>query len=82
MNPSDAISINEAFIESVFEDAGLIEQPVINHARVEKVIERAMHERLIADTTSFLFKGIPAATEEIISLANKTIGNDDVDYRA
>lgn len=80
MNPS--ITINESFIEGVFADAGLAESTVVNHERVEKVLERAIHERVIADTSSFLFKGIPAATEGMISLANRTVGNDNADYRA
>lgn len=82
MNPSNTISLSESFIEDIFASAELTEAPVINHQRVEKVLERAIHERLIADTSSFLFKGIPAATEGLISLANRTVGNDNVDYRA
>lgn len=82
MTPSNALSIHESFIEGVFEEAGMAETPAPDQQRVEKVIERALHERLIADTSSFLFKGAPAATAGIISLANNTVGNDQADYRA
>ena len=82
MNPSDVISLNEAFISDIFQEAGLDEAPVVNQQRVEKVMERATHERVIADTSSFVFKGFPAAADGIISLANRTVGNEDEDYRA
>ena len=82
MNPSNTVTLNESFIEGLFTNAGLTEQPVVNQQRVEKVLERAIHENLIADTSSFLFKGMPAAAEGIMSLANRTVGNDTTDYRA
>lgn len=82
MNPSNALSINEAFIEGIFEEAGINEQPAINQNRVEQVLARALHESLIADTSSFLFKGMPAAAEGLIALANKNVGKNDIDYRA
>ena len=82
MNPSNVIEFNESFIEDIFAGAELTEQPVVNQQRVEKVLERAIHESLIADTSSFLFKGMPAATGGLLSLANRTVGNDNTDYRA
>ncbi len=82
MDPSNALNINETFLDGIFHEAGLAETPEVNHQRVEKVLERAMHEKLIADTTSFVFKGFPAAADAAISLANRTVGNDDTDYRS
>ncbi|MGJ8678037.1 MAG: hypothetical protein ACSHX0_11010 [Akkermansiaceae bacterium] len=82
MDNTNILSANESFISNIFEDAGITEQPAVNQRRVDKVIERAMHEKLIADTSTFIFKGFPAAADGIISLANNKVGNDDSDYRA
>ena len=84
MDQSNALNINETFLDGIFADAGLVEAaiPAVNYQRVEKVLERAMHEKLIADTSSFVFKGFPAAADAIISLANNSVGNDQTDYKA
>ncbi|MBT8043862.1 MAG: hypothetical protein KJO79_02830 [Verrucomicrobiae bacterium] len=85
MNPTDVMPIDEAQIHLLFEEAGLIQAENIDHApdmrRVDAVIERAIHESLIKDTTSFVFKGFPAAIVGVMSVATGCVRDSGTDYR-
>jgi len=81
MTAADTISINEAQIRLLFEEAGLVESPVLNKQRVGKVLERAMHESVIKDTISFVFKGFPSVINGIMSVATGCVRDDSIDYR-
>ncbi len=80
-SPTD-ITFHEAFISDIFQAADTAVESVVNEERVNKVMERAMHEKVIADTSSFLFKGFPAAADGIMSLAHGKVRNHKEDYRA
>ena len=82
MNPNDAMPINEAQIHHLFEEAGLTDAPVANQRRIDEVLERAVHESVIKDTSSFVFKGCPAVISAMLDVASGKISIDDVDYRA
>ena len=82
MDSSDAISINEAELHALFEDAGLAEAPAPDMERVNKVIERSLHEKAIKDTTSFVFRGFPAAIMSLVGAAAGSVRDPDTDYRA
>ncbi|MGB0992605.1 MAG: hypothetical protein ACPG32_09055 [Akkermansiaceae bacterium] len=82
MNPSDTMPLDEAQIAHLFEEAGLREAPVPNMRRVEGVMERAMHETVIADTTSFVFSGFPAVLSSLLSAVVGKVSHPDQDYRA
>ena len=77
--------IDEAQIHLLFEEAGLIHDEDAVTApdmrRVDAVMKRAMHESVIKDTTSFVFKGFPAALVGMISMATGCVGQEDTDYR-
>jgi len=82
MNPSDSIAIDENQIRLLFEEAGLLDVPVPNERRVEKVMERAMHDNVISDLTSFMFEGVPAVLDGMLSVATGKINHSDGDYKA
>ena len=83
MDSSDAISIHEAHIQHLFEEAGLVEDtPDTNHDRVNQIIERTLHEKAIKDTASFVFLGFPAVILGFLSVASNTVGDSKTDYRA
>ncbi len=82
MNASDAMPIDEAQVYLLFEEAGLIGVPELNTRRVEEVLERAVHESVIKDTSSFVFKGFPAVLAAMMSVATGCVGDPETDYRA
>lgn len=81
MDSSNAISFNEAEFFLMFEEAGLAEPPVLNMDRVEKVIERSLHEKAIKDTASFVFQGFPAAITGFLAVATNSVRDKETDYR-
>ena len=81
MENSNAMSINEAELQLLFEQAGLAETPAPDMQRVEKVIERSLHEKAIKDTTSFVFLGFPAVIMGLVGAAANSVGDPDTDYR-
>ncbi len=82
MNPSDAMPIDEAQIHLLFEQAGLTDAPVPDLRRIDGVLERAVHESIIKDTSSFVFKGFPAVLSAVLDVASGKISTGDIDYRA
>jgi|GEM_PF-2562216 len=82
MDSSEAISFNEAVFQQLFEEAGLADTPAPNMERVNKVIERSLHEKAIKDTASFVFQGFPAALMGFLAVAANSVGDSDTDYRA
>lgn len=82
MNLSDAMPFDEAQIHLLFEEAGMIEAPELDMRRVDQVLERAVHESVIKDTTSFIFKGFPAVLTGLMSVATGCVGDKDTDYKA
>lgn len=82
MDSSNTISFDEAEFHLLFEQAGLADPPVPDMQRVEKVIERSLHEKAIKDTASFVFQGFPAVLMGFMSVAANSVGEDDSDYRA
>ncbi|EDY84280.1 hypothetical protein VDG1235_3911 [Verrucomicrobiia bacterium DG1235] len=81
MDSSHAISFNEAEFQLLFEEAGLADTPAPDMDRVDKVIERSMHEKAIKDTASFVFRGFPAAMMGFLAVAANAVGDKDADYR-
>lgn len=82
MDNSSAISFDDAEFQLLFEEAGLTDTPPANMDRVEKVIERSLHEKAIKDTASFVFLGFPAAIVGLLEISTNTVRNNDIDYRA
>lgn len=82
MDNANAISFNEAELLMLFEEAGLTEQARSDKQRVEKVIERSLHEKAIKDTASFVFQGFPAAIVGFVAVAANAVGDKNSDYRA
>lgn len=81
MESSNTISFNEAGFHLLFEEAGLADPPTPNMERVEKVIERSLHEKAIKDTASFVFQGFPAAIMGFLAVATNSVGDKNADYR-
>ena len=81
MNPSDAMPINEAQIHLLFEQAGLMDAPAPDLRRIDGVLERAVHESVIKDTSSFVFKGFPAVICAMLDVACGKVAASDTDYR-
>ena len=82
MNPNDAMPFDEAQIQLLFEEAGLVDAPVANQRRIDEVLERAVHESIIKDTSSFVFLGFPAVISSMLDVASGKISTEDIDYRA
>lgn len=82
MDASNAIPLHEAQIHLLFEEAGLMEAPAPDLRRVNEVIERALHEKAIKDTASFVFLGFPAVMAGFMAVATNTVGDSNTDYRA
>ncbi|MDQ8181976.1 hypothetical protein [Pelagicoccus sp. SDUM812005] len=82
MDSPNALSFNEAEFQLLFEQAGLADTPAPNPDRVEKVIERSLHEKAIKDTASFVFRGFPAVILGFMDVAANTVGDEQSDYRA
>lgn len=82
MNPNDAMPIDEAQIHLLFEEAGLTGAPVADRRRIDGVLERAAHESIIKDTSSFVFLGFPAVLSAMLDVASGRISTDGTDYRA
>lgn len=82
MDTSDAMSINEAELHLLFEEAGLTETPAPNLDRVNSVIERSLHEKAIKDTASFVFLGFPSAAIGLFAAATNSVRDPRSDYRA
>lgn len=82
MDASNALSFHEAQIHLLFEEAGLMETPAPDMRRVNKVIERTLHEKAIKDTASFVFLSVPAVLTGFMAVATNTVGDPTTDYRA
>ena len=81
MDSSDAMSINEAELHLLFEEAGLAETPAPDLDRVNKVIERSLHEKAMKDTASFVFLGFPAAAMGLFAAVTNSVSDQNTDYR-
>ncbi|MCH6256875.1 hypothetical protein MLD52_09975 [Puniceicoccaceae bacterium K14] len=81
MDTPNAISLDEAEFQLLFEEAGLTQAPTPNTERINKVIERSMHEKAIKHTASFVFQGFPAAIMGLMAVATNSVGDKDTDYR-
>lgn len=81
MENSPSISFDEAEFQLLFEQAGLADPPTPSMQRVNKVIERSLHEKAIKDTASFVFQGFPAAIMGFLAVAANSVGDKDTDYR-
>ncbi len=82
MDSYNAISFSEAEFQLLFEEAGLTDTPPSDMKRVNKVIERSLHEKAIKDTASFVFQGFPAAIAGFLAVATNSVRDKDTDYRA
>ncbi len=82
MDISNTIPFNEAELHALFEEAGLADPPVPSMERVDKVIERSLHEKAIKDTASFVFQGFPAVVMGFMAVAANAVGDENTDYRA
>ncbi len=82
MDSSNALSFNEAEFLLLFEEAGLTATPPSDMERVNRVIERSLHEKAIKDTASFVFQGFPAAIVGFLAVATNSVRDKDTDYRA
>lgn len=82
MNSPDTLRIDESQVQRLFEDAGLLDAPVPDQRRVERVLERATHEKVVKDLTSFVFEGFPAVLDGLLSVASGRIHHPDNDYKA
>ncbi len=82
MNLTDAMPFDEAQIALLFEEAGMVDTPAMDMRRVDQVLERAVHESVIKDTTSFVFKGFPAVIAGMMSVATGCVGDKETDYKA
>ena len=74
--------IDEAQIGFLFEEAGLADLPASDMRRVDRVVERTLHEKAIKDTASFVFLGYPAVVMAFMAIATNTVGDPDTDYRS
>jgi len=72
----------EAEAQKIFHEAGWVVTKITNYDRVERIVDRAVFQNVVKDTTSFLFKGFGAAITGLSSAALGSVGMDDVDYRA
>lgn len=82
MDSLNTLSFDEAAFHNLFEEAGLADAPVPNMERVDKIIERSLHEKAIKDTASFVFQGFPAAMMGFLAVATNSVGDKHTDYRA
>lgn len=82
MDNASAISFDDAEFQLLFQQAGLTETEPTSEERVEKVIERSLHEKAIKDTASFVFTGFPAALMSFLAVATDSVGDNQIDYRA
>lgn len=82
MDNTDAMFIDEAQIGFLFEEAGLADLPASDMRRVDRVVERTLHEKAIKDTASFVFLGYPAVVMAFMAIATNTVGDPDTDYRS
>lgn len=82
MNSPDTLSMDDHQIELLFQEAGLQEAPVMNQRRVEQVMERAMHEKVMKELSSFVFEGAPVVIDGLLSVASGEINHPDDHYKA
>lgn len=75
------LSDNEDFVFGLFEEACMSDMAQPNPQRVSQIVEKALHETIIADTTSFLFKAIPSAITGLYSVASGHPHIPDTDYQ-
>ncbi len=82
MNSLDTLSMDERHIQLLFDEAGLQALPEPNQRRVEQVMERAMHEKVIKELSSFMFQGFPAVVDSLLSVASGEVKHPNNDYKA
>jgi len=68
--------------QSIFEQAGWHVDIVTDYERVDKIVEKAMIENVVRDTSTFLFLGFGAAIGGMSSAFFGSAINSDTDYRA
>ena len=68
--------------DSVFRRAGWHVELVTDYERIDKIVDRAMVENVIRDTSTFIFKGFGAALTGMSSAFFGSATTMDTDYRA
>ena len=68
--------------DSIFRQAGWKVDLVTNYERIDVVVERALVENVIRDTSTFFFHGFGAAITGMTSAFFGSATNLDIDYKA
>ena len=71
----------EAEFQQLFVEAGWADLPPADESRIEKIVERALHEKISVESIDFVFTGFGAV---ITNFAATFLGNGqsgDQDYR-
>ncbi len=64
----------DAEIQRLFSEAGWAEMPPPNEDRLEKIVERAIHERIAKESAEFVFSGFGAV---LSNFAHAFLGESD-----
>ena len=67
---------------AIFEQAGWIVEEDTNYERIDIIVERALIENVIRDTSTFFFTGFGAALAGMSSAFFGSAKSMDIDYRA
>lgn len=72
--------LDEAEILRIFEESGICEVGRTDEVRVEEIVERAIHEAVLGETTSFLFHSFTEVLSSFAALMDGDALENDEDY--
>ena len=68
--------------EHIFRTAGWNAELVTNYERIDKIVDRALLEHVMRDTSTFVFKGFGAALSGLSAAFFGSAIHSDINYRA
>ena len=71
----------ERKIRAIFKEAGWEDRPEPNTERIEQIAERALHESIIKDSTSFIFLSFTSVIANFLSAFFGSVNTTDKDYK-
>lgn len=71
----------ERQMRELFQQAGWDADPPPSTARIEAITERALHEIIIKDASSFIFRSFTSVTSNFLSAYFGSVSSDDHDYK-
>ena len=71
----------EAKVKKLFAEAGWYEKPLPNEERIDRIEERALHERITKESADFIFTSFGAVLSNFTNVFLGSVEHETQDYK-